>query len=153
MATEIERKFLVKSDAWRCGPGTRYRQGYLNRDKHRTVRVRVMENRATLTVKGLTRGATRDEFEYDVPLSDGEEMLALCEKPLLEKYRHTVVYEGSRWEIDEFKGALEGLVLAEIELESEDQAFAGPPWLGDEVTDDSRYYNSNLSLGAEDVRR
>ena len=145
MGIEIERKFLVKGAGWRGTPGTEISQGYLSRDKERTVRVRIAGDRAYLTVKGPTRGAVRPEFEYEIPLADARELLKLCAPLLIEKRRHIVEYRGSRWEVDEFSGAHAGLVLAEIELQAPDQPFARPAWLGKEVTDDPRYLNSNLS--------
>lgn len=145
MALEIERKFLVTSDAWRATPGIRLRQGYLNRDKDRTVRVRIAGNDAFLTVKGRTTGTTRAEFEYAIPLADAEQLLALCDGPLIDKIRRVVVHQGSQWEVDEFLGDNAGLVVAEIELQSEDQAFARPDWLGQEVSADTRYFNSSLA--------
>jgi adenylate cyclase len=145
MGIEIERKFLVNGDGWRQPHAVRICQGYLNRDKQRTVRVRVMGEVAYLTVKGLSRGATRAEFEYAIPVSDAEALLALCDGPLIDKLRHVVVHEGARFEVDEFFGDNAGLVVAEIELTSEDQAFARPAWLGDEVTHDARYFNSSLA--------
>lgn len=146
MGIEIERKFLVKGEDWRDAPATEIRQGYLNRDKERTVRVRIAGERAFLTIKGLNKGAARAEFEYLVPLEDARQMLALCEPPLIEKRRHVVEYRGSRWEVDEFLGANAGLVVAEIELTTPDQPFTRPDWLGEEVTEDPRYYNSSLSF-------
>jgi adenylate cyclase len=145
MGIEIERKFLVSGDGWRQGEGTRYSQGYLNRDAQRTVRVRIAGERAFLTVKGISKGATRSEFEYAIPTSDARQLLKLAEGPVIEKIRRIVVHEGSRWEVDEFLGDNKGLVVAEFELESEDQHFTRPDWLGREVTDDARYYNSSLS--------
>ena len=145
MAIEIERKFLVVGDAWKQAPGVPYAQGYLNRDKRRTVRVRVVEGRAWLTVKGANAGATRAEFEYPIPLADAEQLLALCDGPLVRKLRRVIVHEGSTWEVDEFEGDNAGLVVAEIELRSEDQPFAAPAWLGAEVTHDPRYFNSSLA--------
>lgn len=145
MAKEIERKFLVTNEDWRSDDASEYRQGYISLDKERTVRVRMAGNKAYLTVKGLTKGATRREFEYEIPLTDATEMLAnLCRRPLIEKQRHKVLYGGLIWEIDEFFGENSGLIVAEVELESEDQPFERPPWLGKEVTGDSRYYNVNL---------
>jgi len=145
-AKEIERKFLVKGDAWRAlAKGTTYRQGYLNSAKERTVRVRTAEDKAFLTIKGLTVGATRAEYEYEVPFDEGKAMLdALAEKPLIEKKRYKIPAGGLTWEIDEFLGDNAGLIVAEVELKSEDQAFERPLWLGDEVTGDPRYYNANL---------
>jgi adenylate cyclase len=145
MATEIERKFLVNGTQWRNGTGTRIQQGYLNRDKARTVRVRVRADQAFLTVKGLNQGASRAEFEYEIPLADAKELLKLSDGPIIEKTRYVVVHEGSKWEVDEFEGDNSGLVVAEIELQSQDEPFSRPPWLGREVTDDNRYYNSSLA--------
>jgi CYTH domain-containing protein len=145
MPQEIERKFLITGTAWRSATGTLYRQGYLNRDKARTVRVRVAGEQAFLTIKGLTTGASRAEFEYPIPVADAEQLLALCDGPLIEKVRHIVMVDGTRWEVDAFLGDNAGLVVAEVELQTEDQAFARPPWLGTEVTHDARYYNSNLA--------
>jgi adenylate cyclase len=146
MAKEIERKFLVKGDAWRAlAKGTTYRQGYLNSAKERTVRVRTAEDKAFLTIKGLTLGATRAEYEYAIPFDEGKAMLdALAEKPLIEKKRYKIPAGDLTWEIDEFLGENAGLIVAEVELTSEHQAFDRPAWLGDEVTGDTRYYNANL---------
>jgi CYTH domain-containing protein len=145
MAAEIERKFLVQGTAWRQGTCRRLSQWYLNRDKERTVRVRIDGDKAFLTIKSVTRGASRAEFEYEIPVTDAEQLLKLSDGPILEKNRHVIVHDGFTWEVDEFLGDNAGLVVAEIELTSEDQAFSRPPWLGREVTHDSRYYNSNLA--------
>ncbi len=145
MPEEIERKFLVEGTAWRTSEGTAITQGYLNRDKNRTVRVRIEGARAMLTVKGLTVGASRPEFEYPIPLEDARVLMAMCDGPVVEKIRRTVVCYDGRWEIDEFLGANAGLVVAEIELDSEGQAFSRPSWLGREVTHDPRYFNSSLA--------
>ena len=145
MATEIERKFLVTGEGWRRSDAQRLVQGYLNRDKARTVRVRIAGEAAFLTIKGLTRSATRAEFEYPVPLADAQAMLALCDGPLIDKWRHRVVFGGLTWEVDEFAGENAGLVVAELELQSEDQSFERPPWVGEEVTHDSRYFNACLA--------
>ena len=146
MAKEVERKFLVKGDAWRSlAKGTTYRQGYLNSAKERTVRVRTTEDKAYLTIKGITVGATRAEYEYELPYDEGKAMLdSLAEKPLIEKRRYKIPAGDLTWEIDEFLGDNTGLIVAEVELKSEDQAFTRPVWLGDEVTSDPRYYNANL---------
>lgn len=144
MATEIERKFLVDEGAWRAAGGVRVVQGYLSRDKNRTVRVRMAGERAWLTIKGLTTGASRAEFEYEIPVSDGEQLLKLCLEPLVDKVRRTIAHGGVVWEVDEFLGNNAGLVVAEVELQSEDQSFVKPDWLGKEVTHDARYFNSNL---------
>jgi CYTH domain-containing protein len=145
MATEIERKFLVRGSDWRTGNAQRISQGYLNRDQQRTVRVRIAGAKAYLTIKGATKGASRAEFEYEIPLKDAEFLLLLCDGPLVEKLRHRIVYEGLIWEVDEFLGENAGLIVAEVELSSEDQVFSRPPWVGLEVTMDARYYNSNLA--------
>jgi CYTH domain-containing protein len=145
MGREIERKFLVEGDAWRRGEGVVYRQGYLNTDKHRTVRVRVVGDEGYLTIKGITQGATRREYEYAIPVADATEMLdELCEGPIIEKRRYRIPRGQLVWEVDEFFGDNQGLVVAEVELESEDQPLDKPSWLGKEVTEDSRYYNANL---------
>lgn len=145
MGVEIERKFLVSGAGWRLGVPTRMRQGYLSRDKHRTVRVRVAGELAFLTVKGISTGALRSEFEYPIPVQDAHEMLALCEGPLIEKTRFVIAYNGTTWEVDAFAGENAGLVVAEVELTHEDQAFDKPDWVGDEVTHDPRYFNANLA--------
>ncbi len=146
MATEIERKFLVSGEGWQEAEAKSYSQGYLNRDPHRTVRVRIGGDSAFITVKGISEGASRAEFEYPVPIEDAKEILGLCEQPLIEKTRRIIEHAGMTWEIDEFHGVNEGLVVAEIELESEDQTFEKPDWVGEEVTDQRKYYNSQLSL-------
>ncbi len=146
MGQEIERKFLVRNDTWRRNAtGTHYRQGYLCTEPERTVRVRIAGDRGTLTIKGKTVGATRAEFEYDIPGKEAEQLLdTLCQRPLIEKVRY-VLRDGSHtWEIDVFEGDNAGLVVAEIELQREDEAFERPNWLGEEVTDDPRYFNANL---------
>lgn len=145
MVIEIERKFLVVGDAWRDAPAVFYSQGYLNRDKARTVRVRIAGEEAFLTIKGTSVGASRAEFEYPIPVWDARELLDMCEQPLIEKNRRKILHEGFIWEVDEFLGDNLGLVVAEIELPAEDTFFARPDWVGEEVTADARYFNSNLS--------
>ena len=145
MAIEIERKFLVTGDQWRQASAIYFCQGYLNRSKERTVRIRVAGEYGFLTIKGVSKGASRSEFEYEIPVADAEQLLGLCDGPLIEKYRRKIVHEGMVWEVDEFLGENSGLVVAEIELESEDQLLLKPEWLGEEVTQDTRYFNSNLS--------
>ena len=145
MAQEIERKFLVQSEEWRTlAKATRYRQGYLSSVKERVVRVRTIDDEGFLTIKGINEGLTRLEFEYDVPLEDAASLLELCEKPLIEKNRCKITLDGLVWEVDEFFGDNAGLIVAEVELESEDQAFEKPSWVGEEVSGDPRYFNSNL---------
>jgi len=145
MGREIERKYLVRGDAWRkLAEGVRYRQGYLSTVKERTVRVRTVDDRGYLTIKGVTVGATRKEFEYDIPAGDAVLLLEMCEQPLVEKVRYKIPSGGLTWEVDEFEGANQGLIVAECELSSEDQRIELPPWIGEEVTADPRYFNSNL---------
>jgi CYTH domain-containing protein len=146
MGTEIERKFLVKEDAaWRNIPGKVYRQGYLSTVKERTVRVRTIGDKGYLTIKGITVGATRMEYEYEIPADEADELLdLLCERPLIEKMRRLLEFDGLTWEVDEFFGDNAGLIIAEIELDNETQIFARPPWIAQEVTDDARYFNANL---------
>ena len=146
MGIEIERKFLLTSTHWKeLAPGTSYRQGYLNSTKERTVRVRTIDDKGFLTIKGLSVGATRIEYEYEIPVADAEHLLdELCEKPLIEKNRYKITHRGFVWEVDEFFGENKGLIVAEIELESEDQSFDKPEWVGEEVTGDPRYFNSSL---------
>ncbi len=146
MAKEIERKFLVAGEDWRAlARGTRYRQGYLSTVKERTVRVRTIGDKGFLTVKGVSVGATRSEYEYEIPAADANEMLDdLCEKPVIEKNRYKVPMGDVTWEVDEFLGVNDGLIVAEVELRSEDQSFPIPDWVGEEVTDDPRYFNANL---------
>ena len=148
MAKEIERKFLVAHQAWRESVNTIhvYRQGYLSYDSERTVRVRATEITGYLTIKGITEGLTRDEFEYEIPLADALALLQLCERPAIEKKRYIVPNGAHVWEVDVFEGVNEGLVVAEIELGSEDEAFDKPNWLGNEVSGDRKYSNSALSL-------
>ena len=145
MGNEIERKYLVDVAAWTPrDAGTLYRQGYLSSQRERVVRVRIAGTKGALTIKGPTAGVTRAEFEYPIPLADATELLALCETPLVEKTRHVEMHGGMTWEIDVFHGANAGLVMAEVELESETQGVEVPPWAIREVSDDPRYYNSNL---------
>ena len=146
MAKEIERKYLVKPGAWTPrDAGTHFKQGYLNSQKERVVRVRIEGDEARLTIKGLTRGVTRCEFEYGIPVEDAAILLdSLCEHPLIDKHRHKEVHFGKTWEIDVFHGSNEGLVVAELELASEDEKFERPAWVVAEVSGDPRYFNSNL---------
>lgn len=144
MATEIERKFLLKNDDWRTSVTKEsfYRQGYLANSEGASVRVRIAEGQANLNIKSMTLGISRHEFEYSIPLEDGEQMLnELCVGPKIEKTRYLVEHEGHTWEIDVFVGDNEGLVVAEIELASEGEKFALPSWIGEEVSHEKRYYN------------
>jgi len=146
MSLEIERKYLVKTGLWRpAGAGVRYRQGYLSLVKERLVRVRIAGNRGFLTIKGVATGISRLEFEYPIPREDAAVLLEeLCERPLIEKTRHREMVAGKTWEIDVFHGDNDGLVLAEIEITSPAERVALPPWVGDEVSNDPRYFNNNL---------
>lgn len=147
MGIEIERKFLVAGDNWRKdAAGIRYRQGYITADRERTVRVRRAGARGYLTIKGPGNGLRRPEFEYEIPPADADELLStLCQGTLIEKIRYTVQFAGCTWEIDEFSGDNDGLLLAEIELDHEDQQFERPDWVGREVTGEQRYHNAYLS--------
>ena len=152
MAQEIERKFLVRSGAWRATAseagvsGVRIRQGYLSTTPTRSVRVRTADQRATLNVKGNKIGPRASEFEYSIPLGDALQLLGgLCRRPLIEKTRfHIPASDGHVWEVDEFHAENAGLVIAEIELSHEEEAFIRPAWVGEEVTEDPRYLNTNL---------
>ncbi|MDP8241329.1 MAG: CYTH domain-containing protein [Candidatus Hatepunaea meridiana] len=147
MSIEIERKFLVKSDAWRKdAKGNRIRQGYISTDKQSTVRVRTVDNKGYLTIKGISIGISRAEYEYEIPLKDADEMLStLCVYSIIEKTRYKIDYGGLVWEVDEFEGDNLGLIVAEVELTDENQEVELPDWIGGEVTGDPRYFNSNLA--------
>ncbi|MBQ9591485.1 MAG: CYTH domain-containing protein [Paludibacteraceae bacterium] len=156
MAKEIERKFLVRSDAYKQGGRRKYvKQGYLCFEAERTVRVRVTEEegvrRGFLTVKGKNKGIERTEYEYEIAAEDAEEMIeGLVESgTVIEKWRWTVEEKGGTWEVDEFKGRHEGLVIAEVELKNADEEVALPEWVGEEVSGDARYYNSNLAKSSK----
>lgn len=147
MPLEIERKYLVKSDAWRSlGTGTLYRQGYIYTENRTTVRVRLAGDCGYLTIKGKRVGAVRSEFEYSIPYKEAEIILeTLCDRPLIEKIRYRISQGDLIWEVDEFAGENSGLILAEVELTAENQIVTLPDWIGADVTDDWRYYNSYLA--------
>lgn len=147
MAKEIERKFLVKTTNYRDFANEKHsiKQGYLSTRKEATVRVRINNQSAFITIKGISNGATRDEWEYSIPESDAVEMLKLSQGVIIEKTRYIVEYEGYVWEVDEFHGVHEGLVIAEIELNDEKETFPIPPFIGEEVTGNVAYYNSTLA--------
>lgn len=147
MGKEIERKFLVKEDSWKgLAEGSVYRQGYIATKDKVTVRVRIVGDKGYLTIKGPSVQYSRSEFEYPIPIQDAQEMLdTLCERPFIEKIRYKVEWGGLIWEIDEFDGANKGLILAEVELTDEKQQIELPIWIGKEVSDDPRYFNSNLA--------
>ena len=146
MGKEIERKFLVSNpDILEGLAGTFFHQGYLSTDKDRIVRVRIMGERGVLTIKGIDSGFTRLEYEFEVPVADAQEMLdRLCLPTVIQKHRYLIPYHGFTWEVDVFHGDNEGLIVAEIELSAEDEAFDLPDWIGKEVTEDQRYYNASL---------
>ena len=147
MALEIEHKFLMANDTWRqqIQQSVYYKQGYLNHSPTSSIRVRISDQQAWLNIKSATIGNHRQEFEYEIPLSDAQQILdALCHKPLIEKIRHFIFIDQHTWEIDEFLGDNAGLIVAEIELSELQESFAKPAWLGREVTEDLRYYNNNL---------
>jgi adenylate cyclase len=151
MPIEIERKFLVRGDAWRPLASKRllFRQGYVSKTPRVSVRVRRFGARATLTVKGRRVGISREEFEYAIAVGEAEAMLdRLCGKSVLEKVRHWVPHAGMTWHVDEYRGAAAGLVLAEIELAYAEQAFPVPDWAGEDVTFDPRYRNSSIARAA-----
>jgi CYTH domain-containing protein len=146
MSIEIERKFLVKGDQWRKGGnGELYRQGYLSTEIERTVRIRTIGKSGLLTIKGKTQNIQRDEFEYEIPFADAKFMLdLLCKQPLIEKTRYKISQNDLVWEIDEFWGENEGLILAEVELDDANSTIIIPDWIGIEVTENPAYYNANL---------
>jgi adenylate cyclase len=147
MAIEVEHKFLLANDDWRgeIDHSVHYKQGYLSSSPLSSVRVRISDSQAWLNIKSATIGTHRQEFEYEIPLSDADSILdELCHKPLVEKIRYFVYRGGHVWEIDEFMGDNQGLIVAEIELSAVGEAFVKPDWVGMEVTDDLRYYNNNL---------
>ena len=148
MGVEIERKFLVRDDGWRSGVTERrmVRQGYLAIDDTTTVRVRITGDDAWMTIKGKAEGLRRAEFEYAIPVSEADELMELCQGRVVEKVRHIVPKTPHFWEIDVFGGGNAGLVVAEIELNSEDEAVELPAWIGKEVSDDSRYLNACLAV-------
>jgi len=146
LAKEIERKFLVTSkDFLHNLEPTFYQQGYIPTCDNTTVRLRVIGDKAFLTIKGENQGITRLEFEYEIPLEDAKQMMnAVCSKPMIEKFRYICQVGNTRWEVDRFVGDNDGLVVAEVELNSESQEFDHPDWLGREVSGDAKYYNSQL---------
>ena len=147
MNIEIERKYLLRNEDWRgLAEGVYYKQAYPNERGGNTVRVRIEGEKAKLTIKGKAKNISRVEIEYDIPMEDAEALFSLAKTPCVEKYRHKIPYKGNVWEVDEFLGENKGLVVAEIELKSEEQTFEKPEWIGEEVTLDKRYTNSNLAV-------
>ena len=147
MPIEIERKFLIANNSWQnAGPqGLRMSQGYLCRASGRTVRVRLAGEKAWLTIKGAAEGISRSEFEYEIPAEDAKELLALCESTVIDKTRYRIPLGEHVWEVDVFHGDNDGLIVAEVELTNESEIPEMPDWIGEEVSDDRRYANSNLS--------
>ena len=149
MNVEIERKFLVNTAKWKRVAkknGQLFRQGYLSADPRITMRVRVAHDRAWLTIKGKTQGISRPEFEYEIPMEDANELLEKFSLYEIQKVRHEVRYKGKVWEVDEFRGENEGLIVAEIELDDEEENISLPQWIESEITNDARYSNSNLAM-------
>lgn len=146
MAREIERKFLVRNEHYRqLAKPISYRQGYLSTAANRIVRVRVCGEKGFLTLKGTTNGITRTEYEYEIPVMEAEHILSeLCDKPFIEKDRYIIKCDDMEWNIDEFHGPNEGLVVAEVHLQSENQQISLPEWVGEEVSHEPKYFNSNL---------
>ena len=145
MGVEIERKLLVDTSLWSPNnQGTEYIQGYILNEPGKCVRIRIAGEYGFLTIKAGTNSLKREEYEYGIPINDARNMIKLCENNLISKIRHVEEYDGNKWEIDVFKGDNEGLVMAEIELNEENQQFSKPSWLLEEVTDNPRYINSNL---------
>ncbi|MES2808989.1 MAG: CYTH domain-containing protein [Bacteroidota bacterium] len=149
MGIEIERKFLVKHDVWQqqARPdGIVMRQGYIVNQQSKTARLRIAGPKAYLTFKSGTTGISRAEYEYEIPVSEAADLFDQFVETRLEKIRYNIIYENKLWEVDVFSGDNEGLIVAEIELDSEDESFELPPWAGQEVSEDARYYNSSLSV-------
>lgn len=146
MAIEIERKFLLFNSDWRkeVYASLQISQGYLSSDPGRTVRVRISDQQAFITIKSKTEGTSRAEFEYEIPIGDARQLIQLCERPIIEKVRNLVKVEEKIWEIDEFAGDNQGLIVAEIELETEEETITLPDWVGKEVSHDPRYFNASL---------
>lgn len=148
MAYEIEHKYLVVNDSFRelATGKVKIRQGYLNRNPDRTVRVRTMGKKGYLTVKSRNHGAKRLEFEYEIPDHEAEEILKLAEPGIVEKTRWIVPFGGLVWEVDEFHGSQKGVIVAEVEIPEDDHTYEKPPFIGQDITGNPDYYNSNLKL-------
>ena len=147
MNSEIEHKYLVRNDSYKGLATKSYqiKQGYLQQDKCRNVRIRVRDQQGFITIKGVTEGDARDEFEYEIPVEDAKKLLKMCTGAVLEKIRHIVPFEGNTWEVDEFKGALDGLTIAEIEIPTSNYEYSKPEFVGENVTGQIKYYNSYLA--------
>jgi adenylate cyclase len=151
MALEIERRFRVSSDAWRASVArsTRITQGYLAITEYSVIRVRVRDTKGYVTIKSRDGGLAREEFEYPIPLDDARSLLTLCGQKILEKIRHEVPYAGYCWEIDEYLEPLEGLIIAEVEMQSASEDPPRPPWIGDDITLDGSFSNAALAQRIE----
>lgn len=148
MPEEIERKYLVDHKKWQSiskPAGHHYRQGYITVDPDKTIRVRITDAKCFITIKGASKGATRSEYEYEIPTKDAQELLDKFSVAEIQKTRYKIIYKNKLWEVDEFSGNNKGLVLAEIELKEENESFEIPEWITEEVTQDQRYYNVNLA--------
>lgn len=144
MGIEIEKKFLTINDSWReqADDGIHMVQGYMGSNEKSSIRVRINGNSANLNIKSKTIGIQRSEYEYDIPVEEAKTLLAtLCDKPYIEKTRYHILHDSHQWEIDVFSGENDGLIVAELELESVDESYMLPDWVGREVSDDPRYYN------------
>lgn len=148
MALEIERKYLVADDGYKALASSSHKicQGYLSRVPERTVRIRTLDTGGFITIKGLTEGCVREEYEYQIPYEDALKLLDLCIPPIVEKIRYKVPYKGFTWEIDEFLAPGDSITLAELELPDADAKFEIPPFIGEEVTGNPAYYNSNIGI-------
>jgi len=147
MAIEIERKYLLSNDSWRenISKQVEFQQAYLANNERTSVRIRIEGELANINIKSMTLGRSRSEFEYSIPLADAQELInTLCTQPIVSKTRYWVYYAGKCWEIDEFSADNQGLIVAEIELDTEDESFELPLWVGEEVTHLERYYNMRL---------
>lgn len=145
MPLEIERKFLVKPKQWKpTVTGIHFCQAYIAITESAAVRIRLEGDNGYLTIKSSEPGKSREEYEYPIPLDDAQQLLRLCPNPPIEKIRYQVKSKGHLWDVDEFKGKNEGLLIAEVELESETEKVILPDWVGQEVTEDERYYNAYL---------
>ncbi len=155
MAVEIERRFRVSSEAWRESVvrSTQITQGYLAITEYAVIRVRVRDTEGYVTIKSRDGGLAREEYEYPVPLEDARSLINLCGAKILEKVRHDVTYAGYLWEIDEYFEPFEGLIIAEVELQSEDEDPARPPWIGEDITHDGNFSNAALAQRVEALRR
>lgn len=149
MKQEIERKYLVKKDVWEQmdkPQGSLYRQGYLTSDTSKTIRVRIIPEKGFLTIKGVNKGISRTEFEYEIPISEAKTLIDDFSMNEVSKTRYIIPFNGKLWEVDEFVGDNQGLLIAEIELTEENEPFDIPSWVGDEITHEDRYYNVNLAI-------